>query len=75
MSIRIASWNINSIRRRLKLIHKLKKEFSIDILFLQECKCTEHDMPYKELKKLVINIYITMVRKVITVLLFYLTWS
>ena len=52
MSIRIASWNINSIRRRLKLIHKLKKEFSIDILFLQECKCTENDMPYEDLKKI-----------------------
>ncbi len=52
MSLKIASWNINSIRIRLQLIQKFTKEFGIDILCLQECKCTNYDMPYQAIKKM-----------------------
>ena len=51
-SINIASWNINSIRLRLPLITKFVKEKEIDILCLQECKCTNFDFPYTDIKDL-----------------------
>ncbi len=52
MIIKLASWNINSIRLRIGLIEKFSNEFEIDILCLQECKCEEKDMPYEALKKI-----------------------
>ena len=52
MQLRLASWNINSIRLRLESVKKLTEEFNIDVLCLQECKCTNNDMPYEDIKKI-----------------------
>ncbi len=45
MSVRIATWNINSIRARAGLVEKLLTENDIDILCLQETKCQDSDFP------------------------------
>ena len=45
MSLKIATWNINSIRLREELICKLMSEYAPDILCLQECKCTVENIP------------------------------
>ena len=68
MIIKLASWNINSIRLRIGLIEKFSNEFEIDILCLQECKCEEKDMPYEALKKLAMDISTTGDKKAIMVL-------
>ncbi|MBQ4874517.1 MAG: exodeoxyribonuclease III [Rickettsiaceae bacterium H1] len=46
----IATWNVNSIRQRLdKLIEWLKQD-KIDIVLLQEIKCTNEQFPYREIE-------------------------
>ena len=45
MSLRIASWNINSIRARPHLIQQLVQDHDIDILCLQETKCEDNSFP------------------------------
>lgn len=49
MALRIASWNINSIRARLHLVSQLLAEQSVDILCLQETKCDNNSFPAAEL--------------------------
>ncbi len=51
-SLRIATWNINSIRLRLPLLKRLVAEFSPDVIALQETKCPDELMPVNELKAL-----------------------
>ncbi len=48
--MKITSWNINSVRRRIELIDKLNQEIAPDILCLQECKCQNSDFPLEEIK-------------------------
>ncbi len=43
--MRIASWNINSIRARPHLIERLLDTLAIDILCLQEIKCEDNSFP------------------------------
>jgi exodeoxyribonuclease-3 len=43
--MRIATWNVNSIRSRLEHITRWLKEARIDVLLLQELKCQNHDFP------------------------------
>jgi exodeoxyribonuclease III len=43
--LRIASWNINSIRARLHLIEQLLDTCAVDILCLQETKCEDNSFP------------------------------
>lgn len=45
MPLRIASWNINSIRARPHLIERLLDAYAIDILCLQEIKCEDNSFP------------------------------
>lgn len=45
MSIRVVSWNINSVRLRISSVERLIKMFSPDILCLQEIKCREAEFP------------------------------
>lgn len=45
MALRIATWNINSIRLRIGLALRLLKEQEIDILCLQETKCPSGQFP------------------------------
>lgn len=51
MSIRIATWNINSIRLRIALVQKLAKEQQPDIICIQETKCPDDLFPLKEIEK------------------------
>lgn len=47
--MKIATWNINSIRLRIDLVLKLLKEEAPDVLCLQEIKCTNDQFPAKAL--------------------------
>ena len=51
-SIRIATWNINSVRLRLDLIKKLDETYRPDILCLQETKCADDQFPRKAFREL-----------------------
>ncbi|NDB81679.1 MAG: exodeoxyribonuclease III [Alphaproteobacteria bacterium] len=48
--MKIATWNINSVRIRLDSIKKLEKEHSPDIILLQETKVENHLFPSSELE-------------------------
>lgn len=52
MSLRIASWNINSVRIRLPLLARLVKELAPDILCLQETKVEDNSFPEKDIRAL-----------------------
>jgi exodeoxyribonuclease-3 len=56
--MKIASWNINSIRMRLKHLQEFLDENDPDILLLQEIKCENNKFPYDELSNLSYNIYV-----------------
>ena len=43
--LKIASWNINSVRARLPIVERFLKEESPDILCLQETKVRDSDFP------------------------------
>lgn len=50
MSLKIASWNVNSVRARLPHLLAWLKESSPDIALLQELKCEEHNVPRMEIE-------------------------
>ncbi len=52
MGLRLATWNINSVRLRIGLVEKLLKEEQPDILCLQETKCPQGQFPSKPLHEL-----------------------
>ena len=45
MSLRIVTWNINSVRLRVDQIARFVAEYAPDVLCLQEIKCTEDQFP------------------------------
>lgn len=45
MNLRVASWNINSVRLRLPLVLRLLRAAQIDVLCLQETKCQDGAFP------------------------------
>lgn len=49
MTLRIATWNINSVRIRLPLIQQFVDEAAPDIICLQEIKTVEKTFPFKAL--------------------------
>ena len=51
-SLKIISWNINSIRVRLPLLTELLKEHEPQIVLLQEIKCVIEQFPREELEDL-----------------------
>jgi exodeoxyribonuclease-3 len=51
-SLRIASWNINSVRLRLPLIKHLAGSLAIDVLCLQETKVADAEFPTSDLRRL-----------------------
>ena len=51
-TIKIVTWNVNSIRIRLELLIKLVNEYSPDIICLQEVKAKEEDFPFSDIKKI-----------------------
>ncbi len=50
--IRIATWNVNSVRKRIKLIEKLVLEAAPDVICLQETKCHDDVFPMKDIRSL-----------------------
>ena len=49
--LRIATWNVNSVKSRLThLIDVLKADNAPDILLLQELKCTDDTFPFMEIE-------------------------
>lgn len=50
--MKIATWNVNSVRVRVNHIEKLAIEYKPDIICLQETKVTNNDFPFKYVKDL-----------------------
>lgn len=46
-TLKITSWNINSVRLRINMVCDFLYNFNCDILCLQEIKCEEHLFPYQ----------------------------
>ncbi len=45
MTLKIATWNVNSLRSRLAHVHRFAQEHQPDILCLQEIKCANGQFP------------------------------
>ena len=54
--IRIATWNVNSVKARFPNIERWLKEFAPDIVLLQELKCTDEAFPKLEIEALGYNV-------------------
>jgi len=52
MILRLATWNINSVRLRLPLVQRFVAEYRPDVLCLQETKCPNDLFPRAELAEL-----------------------
>lgn len=52
MSMRIATWNVNSLRARLELVVKWLADDGPDIVCLQETKVTDDLFPHERLNEL-----------------------
>jgi exodeoxyribonuclease-3 len=55
--LRIATWNVNSVRQRLEHLLRYLKEAEPDVLCLQELKCTEDAFPRAEVEDAGYNTY------------------
>ena len=47
--LKIATWNVNSIRVRLNILINFLKDNQIDIILLQETKCMDMVFPYSDI--------------------------
>ncbi|QLK50459.1 exodeoxyribonuclease III [Ehrlichia ruminantium] len=56
--LRIATWNVNSIRKRIDHLCTWLTDYNIDIALLQEIKCTNDQFPALEIKSLGYNYYV-----------------
>src|SRR5580693_10274092 len=54
--MRIATWNVNSVRQRIENLMSWLKECSPDIVCLQEIKCTDEAFPRLEIESLGYNV-------------------
>ena len=54
--MRIATWNVNSVRQRIENLMSWLKECSPDIVCLQEIKCTDEAFPRLEIEALGYNV-------------------
>jgi len=54
--MRIATWNVNSVRQRMDSLQAWLKERSPDIVCLQEIKCTDEAFPREPLEALGYNV-------------------
>jgi exodeoxyribonuclease-3 len=46
MAVRIATWNINSVRFRLDIVERFLRETAVDVLCLQETKVIDQGFPH-----------------------------
>lgn len=51
-AIRLATWNINSVRLRMPLLARLTEEQRPDVICLQETKVQDAEFPAKDIRKL-----------------------
>lgn len=51
-TIKLVTWNVNSIRIRLSLLQKLAQKYAPDVICLQEVKAKEQDFPFADIKSL-----------------------
>ncbi len=56
--IRILTWNVNSVRKRVAHLCSVLTEHHVDIALLQETKCTDDQFPLAELEDLGYKCYI-----------------
>ena len=56
MKVRVATWNINSIRIRLELLKSVIGTNKIDIILLQETKCQDNDFPISVINSIKWNV-------------------
>src|SRR6202042_1568089 len=54
--MRIATWNVNSVRQRIENLMSWVKECSPAIVCLQEIKCTDEAFPRLEIESLGYNV-------------------
>ena len=54
--MRIATWNVNSVRQRIEPLVAWLKECSPDIVCLQEIKCVDEAFPRLEIELLGYNV-------------------
>jgi len=52
MTLTIATWNVNSLRRRLDLLERLVADHNPDIVCLQETKVTDADFPTERVREI-----------------------
>jgi exodeoxyribonuclease-3 len=52
MSLKITTWNINSVRLRIDLVAKFIKAARPDVICLQETKCPDANFPLKRFRRL-----------------------
>ena len=50
--MRVVTWNINSVRLRIKSVRRVVKKLNPDILCLQETKCLKEDFPFKDFERM-----------------------
>ena len=50
--MRVATWNVNSIRARIEHVLTFLSDVNPDIIFLQETKVVPELFPYEEIRKL-----------------------
>ncbi len=56
MKIKVATWNVNSIRARLPNVVAWLKEAQPDVVLLQELKCVDENFPRMEIEDLGYNV-------------------
>ena len=57
--MKIATWNVNSIKARLPRVQEWLGEFQPDVALLQELKCVEENFPRMEIEDLGYNIAVS----------------
>ena len=50
--MKIATWNVNSIKARLPTVLEVLKSIDCDVVCLQELKCETENFPYMEIEEL-----------------------
>lgn len=51
-SIKIATWNVNSVRKRIKLLARFAEEAAPDVICLQEIKCRDAEFPMSDIRSM-----------------------
>ncbi|MEM7758463.1 MAG: exodeoxyribonuclease III [Cyanobacteria bacterium P01_A01_bin.40] len=57
--MKVATWNVNSIRTRQQIVTDWLQQHQVDVLCLQETKVQDHDFPRSAFEDLGYNVYIS----------------